>query len=671
MSSFEWFQKQYGGSAAAPSEAANALAPEAAAEGPAPGSAAWLFAQPGMKEKAETASFNPEAVIHQSPLSAIDRAALSTGNTPGALKYLKKRYEDAKEHEGSLYVKQNGSWYAADPKGWGTGSVMDKTKEFGRDVADWYGDTVVQGAAAIGGAAGLASPVPGGMAVGATAGAVAGATAKTALGRQFGTYEATPEEQIKQIGWEGVMNAAGIKAAEAAPAVFGALKTIGAKGSSFAKDNLASVWEHLTGAPRWALRRTMDNTSQILAKQQGALKQLPVGTSPLDAVDLLQQKQNKIVQAVGKQADEALQKQYLSNHRDFLAKVPDSYQANVSSAVDDTLKDLAAAGYGKFVPAGQHVHGAGKVMPISGSSPAKPAQQEMVFQLYSDKEIAAQMGIPDSEVPKVIGDATRGALEHTVAVLSKYKKAGTLQGKAGAQKVLQLKKAVNESLGELLGDGMHAAPPAVKQIVAKTKGAFETRIGQTFADGAPKPAAGEMSLAEAYAQMNNNYSSAVEVVRKMKDLAKEPDALVKHLVSKAGSNRMLKDEAHQIAQLLDNNGYKGSEALNSLLDHEAAKHFVDFVPKNWGGNSATTLMKGVAAVGQQTNPRVVARTIQAGRAANDFLQSLGPKQLDAFLRNDQAVSTFARTFTDAYSGEAEDAMTQTLLKNSGLMNGPQ
>jgi hypothetical protein len=264
------------------------------------------------------------------------------------------------------------------------------------------------------------------------------------------------------------------------------------------------------------------------------------------------------------------------------------------------------------------------------------------------------MGIPTENVPKLVGEDTRAALNQVVSLLGKYEKAGKLTGKAGAAKVLELKRALGETFDGLLsGD----TPDAIKRTVMGVKDSFDTKLANNYF---------KAGVGNTFQKLNNDYSSKADIVKQLKramnsDNPQAVDELVKKFVSKSGSNRSLKDEALNLAELL---GDKGKKMMEDLLDAEAAKGFVDFVPKNLSGNSATTMGKIASFAIQQNNPRAIAKQIQYTQKVSDFFKNLAPKQLDEFMKNDRMVQDLFRTgFTAA---EQEEGEIENLLKQSGV-----
>ncbi len=588
---------------------------------------------------------SPDAPINQSPLSVTERLSMTAGNKVGNLRFLKNRFGDAKlDKHGNYVVLKDGAWHRADAKGLGDGDAWERTKELIKDTADLADIAGATIGSMAGAAAGAIVGGVGGAGIGAAPGSIAGAALggaaaegiRSSLGRLIGTYDASPEEQMKDIGWEGLLAMGGQTVALGVKPALGmmksAMQTINTSATNYAKEVSSAAWSQMLGQPRQAIRAAMDNPDAIIDTAQGALKRLAPGTSPLEAVDLLAKDQVGITRALATNADAALKGEYRKALGTLVSTTPDTFSIDVKTIVNDARLALHDAGYGKIV-----------------GSPGKEK-----FVPLSNAEIAQQLGVSEANLPKIIGPDTREALNKVAGILNDYSQFGTLSGKAGAAKSVELKRAVGESFSELMGDQV---PASVKQVVIKAKNSLETGIGKAFTDH---------GVGETYVKMNNQYSTYKDAVDLVKNAVSSSnpadiDNMIKKLVSKSGSFGSLKEEAKSLADLV------GHDAVDSLLRIEHAKSFVDFAPKSFGGNSATTIGKVVGAVTMQSNPRAVGAQIKYGNKTLDFLKGLskfGPKQLNTLLSNDQAVQALFQIPMQAAG--REDQTAQALLQQSGV-----
>ena len=138
---------------------------------------------------------SPDAPANETPVGFVDRFKMSLGNTKGSIGYLKSKFADATvDPAGDLVVKDSGVWKRVDLAGI-SGDDGWKVSEILGDVADIGGDLLV-------GAGSLASVAAtgGAAAVGlAAAGSGVASAAKSVLGRVAGTWDATPEEFMKDV----------------------------------------------------------------------------------------------------------------------------------------------------------------------------------------------------------------------------------------------------------------------------------------------------------------------------------------------------------------------------------------------------------------------------------------------------------------------------------------
>lgn len=581
---------------------------------------------------------SPDSPINKSPLGVSERLAMTAGNKVGNLRFLKNRFGDAKlDKHGNYTVLKDGAWYRADAVGLGDGDAWERTKELIKDTAD-LADIALStggaiGGAALGAAAGLGVASGPGSVAGAALGGAAAEGVRSSLGRLIGTYDATPEEQVKDIGWEGLLAMGGQTVALGVKPVLGmmksALNSINSSATNYGKEVSSAAWSQMLGQPRQAIRAAMDNPNAVIDTAQEALKKLKPGTSPLEAIDVLSKDQVSEVVGMVPKADAALKGQYRKDLGNLVARVPENFSADVKTMVNDAKLALHEAGYGKIV--------------------GNPGNEKFVP--LSTEEIAKSLGVSEANLPKIIGPDTREALNKVAGILNEYGQFGTLSGKTGAAKTVELKRALNESFSDLMGENV---PASIRQVVMQAKRSLETSIGTAFSSH---------GAGEQYVKMNNNYASykdAVDLVKKAVDSSNptDIDVMIKKLVSKSGSFGSLKEEAKRLADLV------GHNSVERLLNMEHAKSFVDFAPKSFGGNSATTLGKIVGAVTLQSNPRAVGAQIKYGSKTVDFLKSMGPRQLNTLMGNDQAIQSLFQIPLQAAGREDMDA--QQLLKQSGV-----
>lgn len=607
---------------------------------------------------------SPLTPVNSSPVSATDQALLSLGNKAGQLKYLKANFDDAvQDKDGDLLVKKDDIWHRVNPTNLGEPDAWAATRKIVKslvpaplkamaaalDPSNVSDPDTISGAnlealgQKISGMAGSALPMAGGLAgavagggtasvAAASSGAGAGEALRTSLGRLAGTYEATPEQQAKDIGWEGLLAGGGQTVALGVKPALGMMKTA-LKGTAstmtnWGKEQMSHIWGTLIGENPTMVRRAMDFPDEVIGHADRALQAIGPDVAPDEARGVLAQNQASIVRGMAAQAQPALSAQYRSDMGTLLKQIPNDFSADIGDMMTGVQKGMADTGYGTFDSGGK-------------------------FKLYSDADIAHRMGVSEAELPKIMGPNTRDAVEQLTDLTRKYSQFGTLNGPSGAGKLLELKKAVGETFSDLLDSD---SPDAVKKAVMNIKSSWDSEVGQQFSDH---------GAYDAYSALNKNYSANVDAVTTLRNAVDrgQEDSLVKHLVSKAGANESVKTDATTVAKLL---GPNGANSLANMSNMEAAKSFTGFVPHG-GGNSAISSMRAVAGVAQQTNPQLVGKQIAFGGQLVDFMKSLPPKQIKQLMGNDQALSQMITPLMQSYDGE--DHAVQGLLQQAGVNVG--
>lgn len=626
----------------------------------------------------------PTNPINRSPVSAEDRAKLSLGNMPGKLKFLKERFEDAQpDKDGNILVKQNGLWHAVDPKGLGNvdpwqltkkivgstvpsytrdlakkvgleiptmaedGSVRDLMaagSELKKDAADLYDVAVVGTAAGIGAAKGMAAAGPGGAIVGAGVGGMGGEAMKTSLGRLYGTYDASPEEQVSDIGWEGLFNMAGEGVALGAKPgwnmVKKAFKKYGDKTTNYGKELLSTFWSDMTGGGetgRWAFRRAMDDSDRVVPKARQIWGELGDTVAPSEGIPLIQKRQEGIIRRYASQADDALKRNYRESFKGIIEDVPEDFAGEIGDIIRAAQQDLVEQGIAK---------------PLIANDPVEAYRAGMTGQ-------GKWLGIKLADDGKILTSAQREVMQELVDLTNKYnQKFGlkSLKGKEAAAKLIEFRRQLRETYDDLITDDL--ADSTVDAMATAFKSKIDTGVTQRFAN---------KGLGERFVAANKAYAEKVDAVKVLKKAvnAKNPsqaiDDLVKRLTSKAGSNRGLKDEVRALADLIPG---EGEALMQDLLDWEAAKSMQSIVTKTFQGGTGTSMLRTASTLAGQGNSRNIGRQIEYGTKLKGFLQSMGPDQIDALLANDRAIETLVRTTVSAQAGESQ--AIEDMLRQAGV-----
>jgi hypothetical protein len=416
----------------------------------------------------------PERAIMKSPSgSTWERTKLAFTNQPleKQVKMLEEKYGQgnvALSKGRNITVKENGAWYQLDPSGAGQGSLMDKAYEKTQDILADNADIALSVGVGVA-TMGALSPLTTGLAQLAKAGIVSGGTAlagsltaagasglasgtvRTSLGRLAGTYEATAEEQIKDIGLEMALSMAG---------------QAFVPGVKYSAEKMGSMWQK--AAP--SFKGMPEQAKQTFAKVTGTLS----GTG------------------------EGNMRVILDNAEEY-GKVVKQYKGNVTSAladqvteVQDLTKDVLAGArarakdlYGKvaeeagdqFRPSVLRVtQQAGQNIP--GEIPVKI---DLFDQGIIQKSKGGGLYIDPTKIPvdtPIFGDKkAQKALQPMLDLINDWSKATPKSGQEGVEQLLTFKERLNstfdaiETAADNVG-GLDSALGEIKNFAKQMKEAF-------------------------------------------------------------------------------------------------------------------------------------------------------------------------------------------------------
>lgn len=595
----------------------------------------------------------PTEALDISPLGIIDRGKMALGNARGNVNYLKSKFDQvAVDPEQGVLVKNKGVWQKVDPAGLGGGDAWEMSKELAKDLTEGAVRYVPSMALSTAGAAGaglLAIPTGPGAVAASMAGAGGGAAAaegiRTSLGRLVGTYDATPEEQLHDIGWEALLNAGGQGVAlgvkPGLAMLKGALKPISEQAAPAAKDALAQFWGLTTGAGSQRVRIALDAPDQVV----GSLAKVSKAGSAMEAENMLKEHTISEAKALMAPARKALTSKYGELQGDFLESVPANMEFQIGDVMKSTQLAMQKAGLGE-VEVGKN-----------GISKFKLFDQETM-----DKNLAK------GNIPDVIDTKSLEAIQDFVTEMNKFSNVPTLKGKTGAENVLKIKRALSDSFYSITED----RAPNIKRAVAQFSSDLNQNLGSVFDDAAvPGLSEKYSSMADLYSK----YSGAVNEADRMLREVNGAEVFVNKLTSGAGANSTLKGTAGDLAELL---GKPGEERINRILAADAARGFVGYMPNLGKLNTAGAAAMGAgtfaaahaspvtaAAAASQTSPRLVLKQIEYAKKFKDFLSGMTPAMRAQYLRNPQAVQGSVRTLFEAFNNE--DKQTQQLLQQSGAV----
>jgi hypothetical protein len=608
----------------------------------------------------------PDAPLDSSPVGMWDRVKLALGNNKGGVKYLKSKFEDAAFSEDhGLMVKDKGVWQKVDKSA--TASWSDPW-ELTRDIVEG-GVSILPSAAASakGAAVGLAAGPVGAIVGAGVGGATAGAATRGILGRLAGTYEATPEEELKDVGLDFLLNAGGQGLALGAKPTlqaFGtAVKNIVKatkvdKAAAGTIDVMADVLGRTTGAGSVRMRTVFDQTDDVMR----ALQKSKVGAaSEHDMILNLKRNSLRKVGAIVSEAPKALSRKFGALVDDLSASVGDDFVVNVGQTIKDTQNDLVEAGLGKWVtesakPASASVAAIGESLEQATKAPGK-----RVFQLLSDDEIAKRVTL--GKPGQMLDDATKESIGKVVSAFQKYEKIGPLKGKAAAKALMEIKRNVNATFDDIIDSG---ASPSVERVITQLREGFGTRLGQHFHK------AGVADKYTATSQLYAKYGDAVRVARRTLRAENGEEVLLNKLTQGVGAQQTYKDLTGDLAELL---GTEGQQWFKGIAVNDAASAMAQKLPKvtfGFLGAAGAGAAVGVGAVSApvaglgmvQMSPRLVLNEIKYAKAGLDFIKSLPNSSKVQWLQNPNLVRETFKATMDAAIGE--DQLKEELLRQGGV-----
>lgn len=619
--------------------------------------------------------FSPETAINQSPISIEDRAKLSVGNEAGKLKYLKEKFGAVqKTKSGDLVVNNGGFWQRVDPNGLGDGDAWSMTKELISDVTD-LAPTAVSIGTQLGAAAGLAAATGGASlaAQGGVAGAVGAAlkAGETSLGRLVGTYEASDEEQLKDVGVEALLNLGGTVIT---PAVKPTLAYIGkglgstgrtlAKAPAVVKEMVMEGWGNATGVGAKNIATLIDSPDAVEAamKSVSALKD--------NAVDALIRQNVDDVAKIARSSRAAVSNLYDKLADDVVSQVDDSFRANISGSVKNAFSKLAELGVGTIDDAGK-------------------------FSMFTKEQFASKLANEGELSALLSDDKSLKLLTDMASELGQYANAKELTGKLGAAQFMKFRKVIGDYTYRLKGEADEAFLPTAQNILAQVNGAIDNSVLSSFQlpSAVKSSVTGEMTdnlllhtnkiYKDSVNELAPLFKAATQSIKQNSDVPFQ--SLYNQLSSMQGRNTVQKtafDKAVDLVGIYGGSAGKASkEMLNNIRVREAA---AAFTPNFRRGFTAQGLLTG-ASIGAFVNPAALATTaaiaggssprlqkelIQSGLKFKSLLSSMSSAQRLQFINTPElfnsAMSSVLR------SPEMRNQVTNQMMQQAGqAINGGQ
>jgi hypothetical protein len=582
--------------------------------------------------------------IPKSPLSGMDRLKLSIGDERGRMNYLKEKFEDVqKTRSGNLAVKdKDGMWYQIDPSGGGVGDGWTRTKEIMHDIfTDNAGDIGTMGAVL---GATLAAPATGGASLVAAGSAGLGAAlTRTSLGRLVGTYDATPEEQLKDVALETVLNAGGqaftlgVKAS--APVIGSMFKRAAKNLGSLPEasiDILAKTQGAITGVGEDVAQTWIRNSDEV----GSALVNAGKGSVSAEAVttNLIQQSVHH-TKAIANETRTALTNWYSAGMDDIIKEAGTTFKPKVSSSIKEAFSEYAEKGFGEMMPNGQF-----KLKPLN----------ELLAMQQSQGAVGA---ISDPKGYKL--------LKEFVNDVNRYAGQADQVGKDGVRQFVAFEQQLGQKIRELSLDAAENGGREVIEVLRNVKASIHNKVSSAASTSLTSTGA-ENQAAKKFAELQTKYSG-------MKD-ALNPILDAQTAAIRKGSSDVyvnLYNNLFKVSSLSPKGAVaKGSldTALNQLGQYAPglAKNVQQIAVNKAAAASLPLIKSGLVAqgavvgglVGGATiNPALIAPAIamspklnyevakRAGSALKglNFLQTLDPAAKTQLFQNPEMLSKFMLT----------------------------
>jgi len=624
---------------------------------------------------------SPDTAVEESPLSFMDRVRVKGfGNTKGAMEFLKKNYDDvALDPEKGIVVNNKGLWQRIDPNYLGSGDAWAKTRELMGDIADVADLGINAAAAGKGAAIGGAVAGPLGAIGGAAVGGLASGTVRTLTGRILGTFNATPEEQLGDIGMEALLTmggqAAGMGIGYAGKQIVKGIKAFTENAAPVTKDIMKGLLARVSAQGRDEAVNTLFNSpDEVVAGVSRVLKE--GGGDISSAINIAAGKKLDILRSVVTDANEALGNRWDSLFNDMLTMADEKAATfQIKNLVDDAVRGVNDLGIGVMKE-----KGAGRALaeglidafgnPVVQSGPKRVLQ--FVGNSIDDITSAAQQALPDEALTPI------KEMVQQLNILAK--KGGTLSGKGGAAQLRGFEKSINKIADNVAGRDFAWA-------VFKVKDAIKNSVANQYS---------QAGLGEVHETLLKEYAKSADVVKYAMNTIQNNggagvETLMKQLLAGPGKNIIRNQNVDALVKLV---GKSGEERMRQVDLLHAVETFLPIAPRMSLGQgiaagtaAAGGHMVGAAAApvmvagGAATFPRAamhmvrggvkVAEAIGGAKSAagamlepayqfKGWLQSLPPDKMKAFISDPKLFTSVIRTVIEAPA--AADRMKQKIVE---------
>lgn len=527
----------------------------------------YLAKEQGIDPAKVNISINtPDDALAKSPVGLMDRWKLEFGNERGSIKYLKNNFDDVIAHpDKGLLVKNKGVWQQVDPTGVGKGDPWEIAKELAADTLELSTEGI-DTAAGIGGAgAGTFVGGPIGTVGGAIAASGAAAAARTSLGRYIGTYDATPEEQLRDVGVEALLalggEAVGVGVKAIAPSIKKAVKNVNEFGNDITREAYSKMLSFFTGAKQSSTDTLMRNPDAVIKEADNLIASVkaedPSGIVDASSLknmvgkkrlEIASEAVNRVPAVIGAKYDAAM-KGVMNNPK------INKFTANVSQDVADILAELQN----------------------------KELIQQMPDGTFKASDDWANAMLENPEASGLAKKGVQKKLTQFVEQLDTALKLGEVKGKKGAEIV----KNLRSSFDAIYFDAVRADNQSSRELtrlLGDSRAKLSTNLANNF-DNA--------GLGKEFRDANAIWSSNVDMISKLKKMQDRPERIEAFINSDTTVDREL------LKQIRANDTALGQAALDRMDVLGAGADYAASVPNfsAWGARSMYLGMGMGAATG--------------------------------------------------------------------------
>lgn len=579
----------------------------------------------------------PETALMKAPpdeklQTFMDRLKLSFGTFSGDMpaekqvKWLQDKYgpDSAALSKGNnVTIKgKDGLWYQLDPSGAGNGSWGEKIFERTADiVADNSSAALGLGialaapvAAAAGGAsaslAALTAAAPSLLATGAASG-LASSAVKASLGRAFGTYTASPEDMIKDVGVETMLMAGGNVVAPGlmltgrtmgAMFVRGAQKIASLPGTI--KETMATMHSTLSGASKESFETALN-----YPKEYGAMliKHGEDASSMLNA-------NIKSTADLARETTSAMHTFYRQGIDDIATGAGEHFSPKIGQEINAQFEGLVQKGIMNKVEE-------------SGS---------IKYVLKSPTEIAKTSPTLVDELEK---NNAHGLMKDYVNYLQKWSSKESATGKAGVDQYFKFKSGVNDIVDDIFTKSQTSGANQTFQNIKTINNQLKSNIVTSTVDGTKSAEFAQklVSLEKDYGDMKNKLYPLLNAVKKAAKKGSDTDFATvfstmfkdaKMTPKAAQAKETIEYALNKLAPFSKGNPAKGIESIaDAVQGIRLRKAATELTPWLREGATARVGMVGAVATGNPvimsgialTSPRL---NLKVAQVASSFFEGM-------------------------------------------------